>query len=157
MSPAPSAVSALRGFRPWSRHSLVLVVAGATYMGIGIAYALTDPTSRELRIPLALTGGSLVPWGVVFFAVGLLAILSSRWPPSSETWGYTSMSALSSLWSGFYLWGIVLGAPLSTWSAVAIWGLVSMMWWAIAGLKNPELVVDDGKNLTDEELDAGGE
>lgn len=124
--------------RAWQRHSLVLAVAGTVYVLIGVSYILAEakPT-QESSLRLALAWMPLEAWGVVWIVVGLLAILSSRWPPASETWGYTTMTGLSAAWSAFYACGIALGAPVQGLPGVLVWGLVAFLWWAISGLVNP--------------------
>lgn len=132
-----------RALRPWMRHSLVLAVAGTVYVLVGISYVAAEANaSRESALRLALDWMPLPAWGVVWIIVGLLAILSSRWPPASETWGYTSMTGLAAGWSAFYLLGIALGSDLQNVSGVLVWGLVAFMWWAISGLVNPGPVVN---------------
>lgn len=125
--------------RPWRRHSLVLVVAGVVYLMIGVAYAFTPSTAQRtaaLRVPLALM--PLGGWGVIFIAVGLLAILSARWPPASESWGYTTLTGLSTLWAMFYVWGMVLGGSSTNLTGACLFALLAFMWWAISGLRNPD-------------------
>ena len=127
------------GVRIWKRHSLVLLVAGLVYIMIGISYVLADPTpSRAASLKIALRWLELSHWGGIFILSGLLAILSSRWPPFSETWGYTVLTGLSAGWAGFYLVGVLDGAPRQGLSGVLSWGLIAFMWWAISGLVNPE-------------------
>ncbi|MBA2952103.1 hypothetical protein GON03_18990 [Nocardioides sp. MAH-18] len=124
--------------RPWQRHSLVLAVAGAVYVCIGLSYIFSEATpSREASLQLAISWMPLPAWGGVWILVGLLAILSSRWPPASETWGYTTMTGLSAGWAAFYAVGIIMGAPHQGISGVLAWGLVAFLWWAISGLVNP--------------------
>lgn len=127
----------LLALRAWQRHSLVLAVAGTVYVLVGASYILSEASpARESSLRVA----SWLPfdaWGVVWIIVGLLAILSSRWPPASETWGYTAMTGLAAAWSAFYGFGILLGAPAQGISGVLVWGLVAFMWWAISGLVNP--------------------
>lgn len=125
--------------RPWRRHSTVLAVAGTVYALVGFSYIVADANpSRQVALQLALQWMPLPAWGVVWIITGLLAFLSSRWPPASETWGYTAMTGLAAGWSAFYLIGIALGAPAQGFSGVLVWGLVAFMWWAISGLVNPE-------------------
>lgn len=129
----------LLGLRPWRRHSLVLAVGGAVYLLIGLSYIVTPTTSTRataLEVPLSIAG--LDVWGALWIVVGLLTFASTRWPPASETWGYTAMSSLSALWAAFYAAAMCLGAPLSTISAVLVWALFAFMWWAVSGLRNPE-------------------
>lgn len=134
----PPPPATYRNLRPWKRHSLVLAVAGTVYVLVGISYMVSDPTpSRQSSLQLAISWMPLPAWGGVWILVGLLAILSSRWPPASETWGYTTMTGLAAGWSAFYLVGIALGAPMQGISGVLVWGLVAFMWWAISGLVNP--------------------
>jgi hypothetical protein len=126
--------------RAWQRHSLVLAVAGTVYILVGASYILSDAIpSRESSLRVALAWMPFEAWGFVWILVGCLAILSSRWPPASETWGYTTMTALAAAWAAFYLFGILLGAPAQGFSGVLVWGLVAFMWWAISGLVNPTL------------------
>lgn len=125
--------------RPWRRHSTVLAVAGTVYALVGFSYIIAEANpSRERALQLAIAWMPLPAWGAIWIGVGGLAILSSRWPPASETWGYTAMTGLAAGWSGFYLAGIVLDAPAQGFSGGLVWGLVAFMWWAISGLVNPE-------------------
>lgn len=135
------------GLRPWRRHSLVLLVSGVIYILIGGGYAFTEPTpAREEALHYALnwTDGSFVVWGIVWAIAGLLAIVSARWPPISETWGYTVMTGLAAGWAAFYAMGWIFGdAPRSILTQTLIFGLLAFMWWAISGLTNPtEIVLD---------------
>lgn len=125
--------------RPWKRHSLVLMVLGVVYVLIGITYAFSPmPPDRMLSLKAALLIMPMAWWGTCFIAAGGLGILSSRWPPASETWGYVALSSLSALWASFYVWGVlVYGAPAYTLSAALLWAGVAFLWWAISGLVNP--------------------
>lgn len=131
-----------KGIRPWERHSLVLMVAGFVYIAIGLSYVLTTPTpTREIALHYALQVASLETWGLVFIVAGLLAILSSRWPPFAETWGYIVLTGLSAGWAAWYLVNILLyESPVANLSAVLQWGLTAFLWWAISGLINPNAI-----------------
>lgn len=124
--------------RPWKRHSLVLSVLGLVYVLLGVSY-FVSPTPRDreesLQVPLSIM--PMWAWAMLFIVVGLLAIISSRWPPASETWGYIAMSSLSALWASFYVWGVFYGAPAGTISGALVWGGLAFLWWAISGLVNP--------------------
>lgn len=132
-------LAGLRGVRPWNRHSLVLLVAGLVYLGIGFAYMIAGPSaSREVTMAFQLSWMPLQAWGAVFALVGLASIISSRWPPASETWGYTAMTAISGGWAAFYLLGIpFFGAPIQNLTSVLVWSLVAFLWWAVSGLVSP--------------------
>lgn len=125
-----------KNFRPWTRHSLVLFVAGAVYVAVGITFILADATpARKVALHYALELWSLDSWGAVFILAGALAILSSRWPPISKTWGYTVLTGLSAAWSAFYFFAIWFAdAPTTNYSSVLSWALTAFMWWAISGL-----------------------
>lgn len=129
-----------RGIRPWKRHSLVLLVAGGAYFWTGISYITAEPTeARTVALQFAFRWMDLPSWGVIFCMAGVLSVISSRWPPISETWGYSVLTGLSTGWSAFYAAGILFGdSPKTNWSGVIIWGLMGFVWWAISGLKNPD-------------------
>ena len=129
-----------RGFRPWRRHSLVLVVAGLVYIAIGFSYFTSDPNdARYSALYYARVAFEMPVWGAWFAITGCLAILSARWPPISKTWGYTMLTGLSTAWALFYLMGILFkGKPESGFSGFLIWGIVAFLWWAISGLVDPE-------------------
>lgn len=127
------------GVRPWMRHSLVLMVAGLVYILIGTSYILTEPTlARQIALQVALDKAPIGFWGGVFIAAGVLSIISSRWPPVAETWGYMVLTGLSAGWSATYLLGVVLmDSPATNLSGFLSWGLLGFMWWAVSGLVNP--------------------
>lgn len=125
--------------KPWNRHGLILLTAGFAYILIGIAFMLSEetPIRREnLRHML-----SLMPfdwWCVGFVIVGVLSILSSRWPSKPRTLGYSALTGWTVLWSGLYIFG-GLSDPLH-WGYVAIglgWGMLGFLWWAVSGLISP--------------------
>lgn len=128
-----------RGIRSFQRHSLVLMVAGLVYILIGVSYLLSTPTPSRLdALHYAVGLLDYNHWGFVFVFVGLLALVSSRWPPISETWGYQALTGLSVAWSGFYLTGVLFyGSPSSNLSGALTWGLIGFLWWGVSGLSNP--------------------
>lgn len=134
--------------RPWQRHSLVLCMGALVYAAQGWVYItqpLTEDRQRGLGIALRVSGGSSVPWGVVWFAVALLALTSTRWPPQSKTWGYVALSALATFWGAVYGLSVaILGAPGVNYSGMFVWALVAFMWWGISGLRNPDDVEPPG-------------
>lgn len=130
------------GVRPLRTHSMVLIVAGLVYIAIGISYVVATPTPERLRaLEYALLWLDYNNWGYVWMLIGFLSIISSRWPPVSETWGYTALTGQASAWGLFYAASILFGdAPNSTISGVLSWGLIGFMWWAISRLVNPEVL-----------------
>lgn len=129
-----------RAVRPWKRHGFALLAGGTLYIVLGIAYItvpLTPESTQGLHI--ALEWFDINVWGVVFIITGCLAIVSSRWPPISETWGYTVLTALSAGWSATFLIGIwFFDAPNVNWRGVITYGILGFLWWVISGLQNPE-------------------
>jgi hypothetical protein len=126
--------------RPFRRHSLVLLVAGLVYMCVGLAYMLAHPTPSALMgLAIALSWAPLSFWGGVWFGVGLLAVISARWPPIFESWGYMVLTGMAAGWSATYLMGILFAnAPVANLTAVLVWGLLAFLWWAVSGLLNPD-------------------
>lgn len=139
-----------RGVRPFERHSLVLLVAGGVYLLVGGAFIFTPMTpARQEALAFALQVLSMTQWGLVFALAGLLSIISSRWPPVSETWGYIVLTGLSAGWAAFYGVGVLFGeAPVSNFTGTLTWGLLGFMWWAISGLVNPQALVAMAKEIS---------
>lgn len=134
------------GLRPWKRHSTILMVVGFLFVLIGIQYTMARPSpGREIALAVILQVAPLDFWGGVFIFAGVLSMISSRWPPLAETWGYMVLTGLSSGWSATYLTGMIFfKAPLTSITQVILWGTLAFLWWAIAGLPNPEkLAVDN--------------
>lgn len=133
--------SLLRGLRPWKRHSLVLAVAGVVYVAYGMNLVF-GPGYASPRAGLAIPSEwfSLHAWGIVWIVVGLCAFASTRWPPASETWGYSAMSGLAAFWGAVFALGpFAQDAPLgAAIPGALIWSMVAFMWWGISGLRNPE-------------------
>lgn len=128
------------GVRPFERHGLVLLIAGLVYVAIGISAFNTELTEqRRISLKFALGVMDLPAWGVVFVLAGTLAVVSSRWPPMSETWGYTVLTGLSVGWGLLILSAILFAeSPASNMASALTWGLLGFMWWAVSGLNNPK-------------------
>lgn len=133
----------LWGVRAWKRHGLILTVAGFIYMLVGAAYILSDPNEgRAVALQILLRTAPLEVWGWVFVLAGILSVISSRWPPFAETWGYVVLTGLSGGWGSNYLMGILFGdSPWTNISGCLLWGLLGFLWWAISGMANPEKMV----------------
>lgn len=128
------------GIRPWKRHGLILTVGGVLYIFIGILLITSPPSpARDVALKAVLQIASIDMWGGIFILSGLLSIISSRWPPFSEKWGYMVLTGMSSGWGTTYLLGVLFfGSPPITLSQSVLWGLLAFMWWGISGLLNPE-------------------
>lgn len=133
------------GLRPWKRHSTILSVVGFLFVLTGIQYVFGTPSKAREEALRALTQFAPVQfWGILFMAAGLSAMISTRWPPLAETWGYMVLTGLSSGWAATYLTGIIFfHQPTTNYSQVIIWSSLGFMWWAISGLPNPERTVVD--------------
>lgn len=128
------------GLRPWKRHSTILMVVGFLFVLTGINYIVAKPTEgRQKALAVILQLAPIQFWGILFVVAGALAMVSSRWPPMTETWGYMILTGLSSGMAMTYLTGIAfLGAPSANFGQVILWSCLGFMWWAISGLLNPD-------------------
>lgn len=130
------------GIRPWSRHSVVLLVAGAAYSGVGLSYIASDKEIPRKALSVAVSWMPIQAWGWVFLIVGVFAMASCRWPSRSHKWGYIILTGLSSGWGSFYFMGVIfVGNPVSNISLGFVWYLLAFMWWAVSGLINPPVKV----------------
>jgi hypothetical protein len=130
------------GVRPWNRHSLVLLIAGAVYVAIGFVYVNTPPGGPTWEALVAAREWfSLDQWAFLWIIVGVLAIISSRWPPVAEKWGYVSLTSLAAGWGSFYVLGVIFGPNSVSAAAVGLlWWLIAFMWWAVSGLISPDAI-----------------
>lgn len=128
------------GFRPWKRHSTILMVVGFLFVLIGLAYVFSKSSpNRELALAALLQIAPIQFWGWIFVVAGLLSMLSAKWPQMAETWGYMVLTGVSAGWSTTYVTSIIFfHAPSANLTASAAWGILAFMWWAISGLPNPE-------------------
>lgn len=128
------------GLRPWKRHSTILMVVGFLFVLVGMQYALApESKGRSEALYVILQVAPIQFWGGVFIFAGFMSMISSRWPPLAETWGYMVLTGLSSGWSATYLIGIIFfKSPAANITQVILWGSLGFMWWAISGLPNPE-------------------
>jgi hypothetical protein len=136
------------GLRPWKRHSTILLVGGSLYILVGFQYAITKTTpGREVALAVVLQVAPINFWGSLFVIAGLLTIISSKWPPMTETWGYSVLTGFSSGWAATYLTGIIFyHSPKANLTQVFLWGVLGFMWWAVSGLPNPERpAVENGR------------
>lgn len=130
----------LWGFRPWKRHSTILAVVGFLFVLVGVQYMLTGSTpGRDRALAPLLQVAPIQVWASLFILAGLLAMLSAKWPPLVETWGYMVLTGLSAGWSATYLLGVLFfHAPITGIGQTIIWASLAFMWWAVSGLPNPE-------------------
>lgn len=130
-------------FRPFTRHSLVLLVGGFMLFVYGfVVHTWTPDGPRAASIAVALKLAPLDFWAVLWSCVGFFAMASSVWPAASEKWGYALLTAASSGWSAVYLTGLFIsGNNVGEASGAIIWAVIAFLWWAVAGLMNPEKVV----------------
>lgn len=127
------------GFRSWKRHSTILLVAGVLYTLIGLQYVYGAPNkTRDDSLVVTLQFAPIHFWGWVFVVIGLAALLSSIWPPTSEIWGYMALTGLSAGWAATYLMGFLFFHARTSLSGVIVWSLLAFMWWGISGLLNPD-------------------
>lgn len=124
--------------RPWQRHSWVVGVAGVVYCLVGIVYTVTEVTATAQASRVLVEGVPRWVIGAVFVAVGLAALLSTRWPPQTKTWGYAGLTAVSCAWGSMFLGGVAVGAPASGLTGALVWYLLGFLWWGISGLVNPD-------------------
>lgn len=127
------------GLRPWKRHGKILTGAGISYALIGVVFALGRQNhNRDISLQAVLFIAPIQFWGAVFITAGALAIISSRWPPFADTWGYVVLTGLSAGWGAAYLAGMVFfKTPLTNVSGLLVWWLLGFLWWGISGLTNP--------------------
>src|SRR5690606_16502453 len=98
------------GFRPWRRHSLVLMVGGLVFALYGFnitQWHVDGPRAQGVQIAVDLVP-SMTFWGSIWVFVGLLAMLSSRWPVMSENWGYAALTGWSLGWAATYFGGLIV-------------------------------------------------
>jgi hypothetical protein len=128
------------GLRPWKRHSTALMVVGILYIFIGYQYMVAPSNAgREKALMTVLQFAPLPFWGSLFVFAGALAIISTKWPPMAETWGYVVVTSLSVGWAATYLTGIwFFQSPKQNYSQVFLWGTLGFMWMVFAGFPNPE-------------------
>lgn len=120
----------------------MLLVAGLAYVFIGVSYIVIPLThARAQALVVALHWAPIQFWGSTWMLVGALSIISSRWPPIVESWGYMVLTGFSAGWGATYLTGVIVGeSPAGNLSSATVWALMAFMWWAISGLINPDRV-----------------
>lgn len=126
--------------KQWKRHDVILCVGGLLYALVGFYYiASRNAQSRFLSLEILLRVAPMTFWGGCFIFAGVLAIISSRWPPFAETWGYVVFTSISAGWAAAYLMSMLFGdAPSTNWISTIVWGLFAFIWWAVSGLLNPD-------------------
>lgn len=125
--------------KPWDRHGLILLTAGISYILLGITYSLSEVTqSRRDHLELMIDIMPFELWTKGFFVVGVISIISSRWPSKPRTLGYATLTGWTSLWSGFYIIGGLTEPMGEAYISVGLaWATMAFLWWAISGLISP--------------------
>lgn len=134
----------LLSFKPWSKHGGILVVVGIAYIVIGVRlYHSVSSESLKMALYYAINLMPIDGWGIGFIIVGTIAVVSSRWPNVSASWGYALLTGWSAAWSSFFFAGAMkTDTPIIYFSTASIWALLAYLCWAISGLVD---LKDDGR------------
>ncbi len=82
---------------PWTRESLVLVLAGLLFVAQGLSLMFyTASAPRWEALVIARNVMPLNWWGLFFIVCGVVATVTSRWPAEAHHWGYIILTGLSS-------------------------------------------------------------
>lgn len=125
--------------KPWTRHGSILLVAGLTYIITGIVYVFHTPSESQAEaLYFALNLMPLDWWGVGFITAGTMALVSSRWPSWSKSWGYAVLTGWTAAWSAFYFAGATLtDAKVVYFGTASVWALQAFLLWGVSGLVSP--------------------
>jgi len=124
----------------WTRHSLVLIGAGAIYIAIGVSFLnASGLAKRAPSLKVALHVIPIQGWGIIYICVGVAVMLTSIMTFSWKVRGYMLLAALSSGWAAFYIMAIFFeDAPKITWVSACLFLLLSYIWITVSGLISPE-------------------
>ena len=130
-----------RDLKPWDRHALTLIVAGVTYIFIGITMVVRPWSGiREETLELALSVMPHSGWGVWFIVIGAFTVMSSRWPSIPKSLGYSVLTGWSVLWAGFNIIGGASNGTAAYLATGIMWVMVSFLWWVVSGFVSPPRV-----------------
>lgn len=129
-----------RTYRPWDRHSAIMMGGGVAYVAIGLDYIFdTQSASDTEAMFYALRIMPFTGWGIGFALVGILAFLSAVWPNREKTWGYVVLTGWSAAWSSFWFSGVILTDAKTVYlSTGALWAFLGFLWWGVSGLISPK-------------------
>lgn len=124
----------------WTRHSMVLLGAGAIYISLGVSFLNATPVAKKApSLKVALQVIPLQGWAGIYIGVGCLAFLAAFLKFRFKVYGYMVLSALSCAWAFFYVMAIFFeGAPKTTWIVALIFTLLAYIWITVSGLVSPE-------------------
>jgi len=136
-----------RGVFRWTRHSRILLGAGAIYIGIGVSFFYTPKIyakAPSLKIPLEVL--SLDGWGWVYIACGTVAVISG-FLNTKRPLGYMVLTAISTAWALFYIAGVIFEkAPKLTLITGLLFGMLGFVWIEVSGFISPEAVKQIGES-----------
>lgn len=126
----------------WTRHSLILMIAGLMYAAIGYAFIVSPGyVGKDPSLKSALRLMTLDQWGLVYICCGVLAMISAFSSIGKKVWGYMVLTAISAAWAFLYVMSVVSGgAPKLTLLSSLLWLMLAFIWWAVSGLLSPEHV-----------------
>lgn len=125
-------------FKPWNRHSLILLTTGVIYVVIGIMFFLQPATKlREENLKFALIIMLYPGWAIGFIVVGVFTMITSCWPSMPKSLGYRTLTGWTAAWAAFHIFGGAATGNIVYIASGFAWGMIAFLWWAVIGLVAP--------------------
>ena len=130
-----------RLFLRLGRRGICLVLIGLVFFfqGLGNFLARNDfitiprdgVTYRTFRLATEIAPFGW--WGIAFMIAGIIAIISSQWPPGKDVWGWAALTFMSTVWSGVYISGWIFYGANRAWVGGALFVCIAAMTQVLAG------------------------
>jgi uncharacterized membrane protein len=113
----------------------VLVLLGFIFILTGFGFVKHPELNPAAKAQLhtALQIAPIQFWGVMFIISGLVAMISSRWPPGQSVWGYGTLAIVSIWWTSMYVTGWLYLGVTGAYRGALSWATTSLIILIISG------------------------
>lgn len=129
--------------KPFGVRGLVLSTLGVLWVLIGVS-GLTVGLSPLSVLTIDYMLDELfflntVTVSAAWIATGIMGIITSRWPPYQDSWGFFFLAPMPMFWALLHLVGAIFHGPILGVLVTVVYAVMCVLLWGISKLEDPSM------------------